>query len=205
MGALLDRGIRYLLVSGGTFGANEFDENADVWGIRRIGESAGSRLYLLKDTRRDPPPAIVAASTPALEAPPGIYDDADPRVGLRGPWMRDAQFVEPYDHTLTYTNVSGASISLGFAGTSITYVYTRGHNRGIAEVWIDDRLRDRLDLYSAGVEWQRRTSYDSLGPGDHMIRIRVTGQRRAQASDCFVDVDALIVGPAAFGTAAIRR
>jgi hypothetical protein len=193
VGALLDHGIRYLLVSPGTFGANEFHENAHAWGIRQIGESGGTRLYLMKDTRRDPPAAIVAASNPDLLTPPGTYDDTDPRIALQAPWMRDAQFLEPYRHTLTYTNVPGASISLVFAGTSITYVYTRGHNRGIAEVWIDNRLRDRLDMYSRDTEWQSRIIYDSLGPGSHVIRIRVTGQREPQASDCFVDLDAFIV------------
>lgn len=193
IGELLDRGIRYLLVSPGTFGANEFHENADAWGIRQIGESGGARLYLMKDTRRDPPTAIASASNRELVTPPGTYDDTDPRIGLRAPWMRDAQFLETYRHTLTYTNVPGASISLGFAGSSITYVYTRGHNRGIAEVLIDDKLRDRLDMYSRDTEWQSRVIYDSLGPGTHVIRIRVSGQRQPQASDGFVDLDAFIV------------
>ena len=61
-------------------------------------------------------------------------------------------------------------------------------------MWIDDRLKGRLDLYSPGTEWESRSTYDSLGPGTHTIRIRVTGQREPQASDCFVDLDALIVG-----------
>jgi 4-amino-4-deoxy-L-arabinose transferase-like glycosyltransferase len=194
IGALLDRGIRYLLVSPGAFGANEFHENANEWGIREVGEAGGTRLYRVKDIRSEPPPAIVPVSDSALETPPGTYDDTDPRITLRGPWMRDAQFLEPYHHTLTYTNIPGASISLAFTGSSITYVYTRGHNRGIAEVWIDDRLRERLDLYSSDTEWESRTTYDSLGPGPHVIRIRVTGQRQHDASDCFVDLDALIVG-----------
>jgi hypothetical protein len=193
MGALLDRGIRYLLVSPGIFGANEFHENADAWGIKLIGESGGTRLYLMKDTWRDPAPATVTPSSPALVTPPGTYDDTDPRIALQAPWMRDTQFLEPYRHTLTYTNVPGASISLVFAGSSITYIYTRGRNRGIAEVWIDDRLRDRLDMYSRNTEWQSRTIYDSLGPGTHVIRIRATGQRVPTSTDCFVDLDALIV------------
>ena len=100
---------------------------------------------------------------------------------------------KPYRHTLTYTNIPGASISFTFTGSSITYVYTRGRNRGIAEVWIDDQLKDRLDLYAPDTEWERQTTYDALGPGTHVIRIRVTGQHFPQASDCFVDLDAVIV------------
>jgi hypothetical protein len=191
--ALLDRGIRYLLVSPGILGANDFYDNADAWGIQRIGESGGTRLYLLKTGRTGPPPPDFVSYTPQTGISPGTYDDTDPRIALHAPWLRDTQFQEAYGHTLTYTNIPGASVSASFAGDSVTYVYTRGRNRGIAEVWIDDRLKDRLDLYAPATEWESQTTYDALGPGTHVIRIRVTGQHDPQATDCFIDLDALIV------------
>jgi hypothetical protein len=191
--ALLDRGIRYLLVSPGALGANEFYKDAAAWGIRRIGESGGTRLYLLQTSGSGPPPADSVSSVAEPGIPAGIYDDTDPRIDLHAPWVRDTQFQEPYRHTLTYTNIPGASISLAFTGKSITYIYTRGYNRGIAEVWIDDRLKDRLNLYAPDTEWQTRSTYDAPGPGTHVIRIVVTGQRFPPASDCFVDLDAVIV------------
>jgi hypothetical protein len=191
--ALLDCGIRYLLVSPGALGANEFYENAAAWGIQRIGESGGTRLYLLttSPTGSLPPDSVSSTSEPAIL--PGAYDDTDPRIALHAPWVRDTQFQEAYRHTLTYTNIPGASIAFAFTGNSVTYVYTRGRNRGIAEVWIDDRFKARLDLYAPDTEWERQTTYDALGPGTHVIRIQVTGQRFPQASDCFVDLDAVIV------------
>jgi len=72
-------------------------------------------------------------------------------------------------------------------------MYTRARNRGIAEVWIDGTLRDRLDLYAEDTLWERRTTYDGLGSGLHLVRIWVTGQRLPQASDCFVDLDAVTI------------
>jgi len=125
--------------------------------------------------------------------PPGAYDDADPRIVLHAPWVRDTQFQEAYRHTLTYTNIPDASISSTFTGSSITYVYTRAPNRGIAEVMIDGLIRDRLDLYAPETEWASRTTYSALGSGTHVIKIRVTGQRSSHASDCFVDLDSVIV------------
>jgi hypothetical protein len=191
--ALLDRGIHYLLVTPGAMGANEFYENAAAWGIQHIGQSGGTRLYLLKTNlaRSQLTDSVSSVSEPGI--PPGTYDDTDPRIVLHAPWMRDTQFQEAYGHTLTYTNIPGASISFAFTGKSVTYVYTRAHNRGIAEVWIDDRLRDRLDLYSPDTEWEKRTTYDGLGSGTHVVRIRVTGQRVPKATDCFVDLDAVTV------------
>jgi hypothetical protein len=191
--AFLDRGIRYLLVSQNALGANEFAENSSAWGIQRIGEAGGTRLYFLKTghTGLPPPDSVSSAAEPAI--PPGMYDDTDPRIALHAPWMRDTQFQEAYRHTLAYTNIPDASISLRFTGSSFTYVYTRAHNRGIAEVWIDGRLKGHLDLYASDTEWQSRTTYGALSPGTHTIRIRVTGQHFLQASDCFVDLDAIIV------------
>jgi hypothetical protein len=192
--ALLDRGIRYLLVSQGVLGANEFYENAAAWGIRQIGESGGTRLYSLHTGATGPPPLESVSSVSEPGVPPGVYDDTDPRIALRGAWVRDAQFQEAYRHTLLYTDIPDASVSFTFTGSSVTYVYTRASNRGIAEVWIDDQLQDRLDLYAPNTKWASRSTYDALGPGTHTIRIRVTGQHAAQSTDCYVDLDAVIVG-----------
>jgi hypothetical protein len=188
--SLLNRGIRYLLVSPGALGANEFYENSAAWGIRGIGESGGTRLYFLESGHTGlPPPASISSAA----IPRGMYDDTDSRIALQAPWVRDTQFQEVYRHTLTYTNIPDASIAFTFTGNSITYVYTRAYNRGIAEVWIDERLKDRLDLYAPEIEWQSRTTYGGLGPGTHTLRIRVTGERVRQASDCVVDLDAIVV------------
>ena len=84
-------------------------------------------------------------------------------------------------------------MSFAFTGKSVTYVYTRGGNRGIAEIWIDNVLKGRLDLYASRTEWGSQTVYDKLGSGTHVIQIRVTGDRRPQASDCFIDLDSVIV------------
>jgi hypothetical protein len=83
--------------------------------------------------------------------------------------------------------------SLQFSGKAVTYIYTRAHNRGTAEVLVDGLVKDRLDLYSADTVWKSSARYDSLGPGTHVLQIRVTGQRNPRASDCFVDLDALVV------------
>jgi hypothetical protein len=87
----------------------------------------------------------------------------------------------------------GASASLTFRGRSITFVYTGARNRGIAEVRIDGQLKERLDLYTASTLWQTYRKYEGFDQGDHVIEIRVTGQRNPLAAGCFVDLDALIV------------
>jgi hypothetical protein len=40
-------GIRYILLFDGEYGADDFRENQDLWGIRQVGEVDGARLYRL--------------------------------------------------------------------------------------------------------------------------------------------------------------
>jgi hypothetical protein len=190
---LMARNIQYLLVTPTAFGANDFDQNAEVWGIRRIADSAGARLYRLDPNRAAPEPAPPVTASGETAAQPGTYDDADSRICLRAPWVHDPQFQDAFRHTLTYSDLPGASLSLTFNGSAITYVYTRAMNRGIAEVWVDAQLKGRLDLFAPDTAWKSRQRYQGLGPGAHVIEIRVTGERNPRSAGCYVDLDALIV------------
>jgi hypothetical protein len=191
--ALISRGIRYLLISPGTFGANDFNDNASAWGVQQVKESGGMRLYRLNTTYRATPLADRTTASQPDPAPPGAYDDSDSRIDLHAAWTRDTQFPDADRHTLTYSNIPGAVASFQFSGKTVTYIYTRAHNRGRAEVLIDGLVKDRLDLYSADTVWKSRARYDSLGHGPHALQIRVTGQRNPRATNCFVDLDALVV------------
>src|SRR6185312_2298714 len=124
-------------------------------------------------------------ATPLVPAPPGAYDDADAHVIWQSLWSHDTQFPDAARHTVTYSDVSGASVSLALTGDEVVYVYTRARNRGIAEVRIDGAPRGRVDLYSADTKWQSRTSFTELGPGMHTIEIRVTGEKAAAATGSF--------------------
>ena len=189
---LVARGIHYLLVSPGALGASDFQRHPNAWGIELLGEAAGTLLYALKPGKAGAP-AADAVEAPRAAVPPGRYDDPDDSIDLNAAWTRDVQFPDADRHTLTYSNIPGASASLRFRGAAVTYVYTRAFNRGIAEVLIDGRSRDRRDLYSARTAWRVRTRYEGLGAGEHVIEIRVTGARNPRASDCFVDLDELVV------------
>ena len=189
--SLVARGIHYLLIAPGAFGANEFYDHSGAWGMEVVGGSDGTLLYALRPTD-----SSLADATDAVlwaTVPPGRYDDGDARITLNAAWTRDTQFPDADQHTVSYSNIPGASASLLFHGRAITYVYTRASNRGIAEVWIDGVRRDRPDLYSPVTIWRSQSRYEGLGFGDHTIEIRVTGERNPRANNCFVDLDGLVV------------
>jgi hypothetical protein len=187
------RGIGYLLVTPGAFGANDFSENAALWGVRRIASSDGATLYALNSEQGASKLAVPMMISNAPVVPPGDYDDADPRIRLHRPWSHDPQFQEASHHTLTYSDVPGASASLAFSGGAVTYVFTRATNRGIAEVWIDGQLKGRLDLYAPATAWKSRRTFANLGSGQHAIEVRVSGEQNPRSTGCYVDLDDFIV------------
>ena len=137
--------------------------------------------------------AATLSLDPAVTAKPGVYDDLDPAILLRGDWERSDGFEQTFGHTVTFTDIPGAEIRFAFEGRELTYVFTRAGNRGIAAITIDGISQGTLDLYSAEPQWQSSARFPFLGPGRHLLVIRVTGESRAGATGKFVDVDALVV------------
>jgi hypothetical protein len=131
--------------------------------------------------------------TPLAASLPGTYDDAGPTVELMGHWARSDAFDGPWDHTVSYSNVAGSEASFTFDGRAVTYVFTKAPNRGLARVFIDGVDRGEVDLYSPRIEWQSRVRFPCQAAGRHVVRIRVTEEKAAAASEAYVDVDAFVV------------
>jgi hypothetical protein len=132
---------------------------------------------------------------PRTVAGPGGYDDRDFKIDYEGAWTQDLQFAEPWDHSITYSNQRGASLSFLFDGSAITYVYTKAFNRGMAEISIDGQKLAPISLYSPRIEWRAQTVFDGLRAGEHTIEIRVSGEKEPGATDYFVDLDRFVVNP----------
>jgi hypothetical protein len=135
------------------------------------------------------PPEIA----PMLVVQPGIYDDFAAPVRYRGDWIQTDEFTGPYHRTVSYSQDPGAEAELAFEGTSITIVFTKAPNRGLAEIAIDGVSKAKPDLYSPAVQWQRRLEFTGLGPGRHTVVVRVQGEKRPESQGLFVDLDAFEV------------
>ena len=123
----------------------------------------------------------------------GMHDDVDRKIQYTGAWLHDAQFKAALNHSITYSNTPGDSLSFFFSGAEITYIYTKALNRGIAEVSIDRKVRAEIDLYSKQTEWRQRTVFRDLELGPHTIEVRVTGAKNPRSTGYFVDLDAFSV------------
>jgi hypothetical protein len=134
--------------------------------------------------------AMLAAMPPALVSA-GDYDDFDAALRFHGVWIRSRDFNGPLRHSISYTDSPGAKASFAFVGSSLTYVFTRSFNRGIADLEIDGAPHE-IDLYAATTQWQNRIEFCCLGRGNHLAALRATGRKRPAATDTYIDVDGFI-------------
>jgi hypothetical protein len=149
-------------------------------------ECAGqSDAALAKRVPPDPPPT----------SPPGWYDDISDNLHFHGDWVRSNDFAGPYQHSISYSDTPGSEVAFAFSGQSLTYLFTRAPNRGIAEVAIDGEPTATVDEWSRGIVWQSQERLCCFAPGRHEVTIRVSGRKRREAQGSFVDVDALVVLP----------
>jgi hypothetical protein len=122
---------------------------------------------------------------------PGLIDDSSLQLCWQGDWQ-SGSFPQAIGGTITFTNQAGASVTIAFEGSGLEYIYTRGYNRGIAEMTIDGSSRGTIDLFAPQVNWQASTTFGGLGSGRHVAVVRVLDKRRASAKDSIVDVDAFV-------------
>jgi glycosyltransferase involved in cell wall biosynthesis len=128
-----------------------------------------------------------------LLAQPGQYDDFDPAILFRGPWIQDTGWPLASAQTLTYSNLPGSEVRFAFEGDLLLYSYTKAPNRGLADISIDGAHKAIVDLYSDKTEWQKSTFFDKLGRGRHLAVITVLPGKNPKSSDRYVDVDSFLV------------
>ncbi|MDS0139563.1 MULTISPECIES: beta-galactosidase [unclassified Amycolatopsis] len=124
------------------------------------------------------------------------YDDRATEVGYTGTWSHVGPEVDytggDYQHTESFSNVTGDSVSIPFTGTGIRWVTSKDPSHGVADVYLDDTKVSSVDLYAAGKQNQV-TGYEvrDLPAGAHTLKIAVTGQKNAKATAPYVVVDAV--------------
>ncbi|MFN8490136.1 MAG: hypothetical protein U0350_21290 [Caldilineaceae bacterium] len=120
----------------------------------------------------------------------GIYDTDNAQIKYIGNWAATSTgWTAAYGGSLRWTNTVGDAVSFTFTGDAVTYIYTKGSNRGFAVVTIDGVDKGMLDLYASSAQFQQGTTYSGLGGGVHAIHISVpTNQKNAASSGYYIDI-----------------
>jgi GH43 family beta-xylosidase len=93
-----------------------------------------------------------------------------------------------------WSGATNATATIRFNGTQIALLSVRDRGNGIAAVSIDGGPEQRVDLYS-DIRVGEQLNYRSpvLAPGDHTLRVRVTGERNPASTGSVVSMDRIEV------------
>jgi len=155
----------------------------------RFGKAYVARL---RDECRTGTCEPLSAILPLPPAIAGAYENIDRHFIFHGPWTR-GKFLQAASGTVTYASQRNAEFTFRFAGTAITWIFTRAYNRGRAQVTIDGLDLGIVDQYAPETAWQSSRTFAGLSPGDHALTVRVLGEKTPASADCFIDVDRVVV------------
>ncbi|MGI8900170.1 MAG: InlB B-repeat-containing protein [Nocardioides sp.] len=148
---------------------------------------SGTTCTVTTDTAMD-----IGASF-AVVATPGTYQQGKPPLAYTGVWKVSPDSEDSGGSSKVATT-GPASVHMVFEGKGVSWVSRKTPTSGISRVLVDGLQVATVDGYSSSVRHQR-TVFDSgtLEPGQHSIRVKYTGQKRAAAKDDKVIIDAFVV------------
>jgi DNA-binding protein YbaB len=151
-----------------------------VSGNKNASSSAAYVVFDAFIVSNAPPPAV-----------PGGYEDTSSAVSFTGAWTSWAD-ARHSGGSVKHSNVTGASVSLTFAGDAIRLTYVAQSNTGIATVMIDGTQVDQLDTYSAAQSFQQQHLYSTTN-GTHTVTIVVSGNKNPASSATYIVFDNFVV------------
>ncbi|CAN5679392.1 hypothetical protein BH24CHL1_BH24CHL1_09940 [soil metagenome] len=113
-------------------------------------------------------------------------------ITYTGTWTQ-ATLSGAFGGQVKHANASGRLAMLTVDGTSVSWISTKGPNRGKARVLLNGNVVATVDLYASSTQTRMPVfTRNNLTPGD-VLQIKVLGTKRAAATGTQVDIDAFIV------------
>jgi Transglycosylase-like domain len=112
---------------------------------------------------------------PPIQPISQAFQESNRRIGYSGPWSmaRHTQYV---GGAARYATARGATATLVFRGSAVSWVGPKGPTRGRAEVTIDGKVVRTVDLYASTFSARRTVFTARVAPGvPHTLTIRVLG------------------------------
>ena len=96
---------------------------------------------------------------------------------------------------MKYSGQKGAKAEFSFTGTGIKWIVTKAMMMGKAKVYLDGGYMGLVDLYSSSPAYQVVLQKAGLAPGNHTLRLEVSGQKNLRATWYYINIDAFEVIP----------
>jgi len=133
-------------------------------------------------------PIIITETVPDGQQ---TIEEFSPLIGYAGAWDT-VTTSGPSGGVARRTASAGLGAAIEFDGPSVTWVTSKGPDRGIARVDVDGVTQGTIDLYSATPLWNVPLTFGDFPPGRHRLVITVLGQHAAASTGSFVDVDQFV-------------
>ena len=106
-------------------------------------------------------------------------------------WVHGVSTGDPYlNNTLSYSNVANNSATVSFVGSQVEFYAAKAAHHGIVAVSIDNGPETNVDLYSATRQnFAMVFASANLSPGQHTIKMRVTGTKNPAATGAYAILD----------------
>lgn len=123
----------------------------------------------------------------------GRVENDNPAVTYAGNWYSNVHSMHSGGSAVLASG-NGDSVSIKFNGTGIAWIAYRDEWSGLARVFVDNQLKATIDTYLLPGQ-ARMTAYtiDDLPPGEHSLRIEVTGTNNPSSGGSWVWLDAFDV------------
>ena len=94
---------------------------------------------------------------------------------------RKAKSARAYGRSYVTEQRAGATVTVPFSGTKVSWFTMTGPTQGVATVYVDGVKKARVNNYSATTTWRVTRTVKGLRPGAHQLRIVVAGVKGAKA------------------------
>ncbi|MFL5679600.1 MAG: transglycosylase family protein [Chloroflexota bacterium] len=112
---------------------------------------------------------------PATQVMTHAVQESSRQIAYSGPWS-NAEHVRYAGGAARYTTTRGATATLTFRGTSVSWIGPTGPTRGRAEVSIDGKVIRTVDLFARSFSAQKTLFTANVAPAlRHTLTIRVLG------------------------------
>jgi len=89
------------------------------------------------------------------------------------------------------SHATNSFVKFSFDGVQLTWTAARGPAYGKASIYIDGVLVRTVDFYRASQEWQYQVTISGLAYGNHIVVIKVLGQKDPASSGTGIVIDLL--------------
>jgi hypothetical protein len=129
----------------------------------------------------------------AEESSPGTHQQTDSLLSFSGTW-KSTSSSSADGGSFAYADSSGASVTIRFIGTSLSWIAKKSPAYGQAKVTVDGGTAKTVDLYSSSTSWKKTVfTTGTLKKAAHTVVISWTGKKSSKATGTNIDVDAIKV------------